>query len=84
MTSRPPVRGGRYVGLPYRWFDVVTIAYMAATGMLLLLLGYGRPGTALGVFFHAAYVVFGLEIVREGKPQSVSVELGEVPEDPNA
>ena len=62
MSWRP--RGGRYGGTRYRWVDVITMTYMAATGMLNVLLGSGKPGLALAVALHAGYVVFGLEIVR--------------------
>jgi serine protease Do len=49
----------------------------------------GKPVTSTGQFRNliassGAKKRVGLEIVRDGKPQSVSVELGEVPEDPNA
>jgi membrane-associated phospholipid phosphatase len=54
----------RYRHTRYRVVDVVTMGYMAATGALLLLLGYGREGWLLGVLLHFAYVAFGLEIVR--------------------
>jgi serine protease Do len=49
----------------------------------------GKPVTSTGQFRNliassGAKKRVALEIVRDGKPQSVSVELGEVPEDPNA
>jgi serine protease Do len=49
----------------------------------------GKPVTSTGQFRNliassGAKKRVGLEIVRDGKAQSVSVELGEVPEDPNA
>lgn len=54
----------RYRDTRYRLVDVVTMGYMAATGALLLLIGYGHPGWLLGVLLHFAYVGFGLEVVR--------------------
>lgn len=54
----------RYRHTRYRVVDALTIGYMAATGALLLLLGYGREGWLNGVLIHFAYVGFGLEIVR--------------------
>ena len=54
----------RYRDIRYRVVDVVTMGYMAATGALLLLLGYGTSGWLLGVLLHFAYVGFGLEVVR--------------------
>ena len=54
----------RYRDVRYRVLDVVTVGYMAATGALLLLLGYGREGWLLHVLLHFAYVGFGLEVVR--------------------
>jgi membrane-associated phospholipid phosphatase len=54
----------RYRQTRYRVLDALTMGYMAATGALLLLLGYGQHGWLLGVLLHFAYVVFGLEIVR--------------------
>ena len=54
----------RYRDVRYRVLDVVTMGYMAATGALLLLLGYGREGWLLHVLLHFAYVGFGLEVVR--------------------
>jgi len=54
----------RYAGTRYRLVDVLTMAYMAATGALLLLLGYGHHGWLGGVVIHFAYVAFGLEVVR--------------------
>lgn len=54
----------RYRHTRFRVVDVVTMGYMAATGALLLLLGYGREGWLLGVLLHFAYVGFGLEVVR--------------------
>ena len=54
----------RYRNTRYRVVDVLTMGYMAATGALLLLLGFGREGWLLGVLLHFAYVAFGLEVVR--------------------
>ncbi len=54
----------RYRHTRYRVLDAMTMGYMAATGALLLLLGYGREGWLVGVLLHFAYVAFGLEIVR--------------------
>lgn len=54
----------RYRDTRFRVVDVVTMGYMAATGALLLLLGYGREGWLFGVLLHFAYVAFGLEVVR--------------------
>lgn len=54
----------RYRHTRYRALDVLTMGYMAATGALLLLLGYGREGWLAGVLLHFAYVAFGLEVVR--------------------
>jgi membrane-associated phospholipid phosphatase len=54
----------RYRHTRYRVVDVVTMGYMAATGALLLLLGFGHQGWLLGVLLHFAYVGFGLEVVR--------------------
>ncbi len=63
-TVTLPAPSGRYGGTRYRWLDVVTMSYMAATGALHLLLGYGQPGWLLAVLIHFGYVVFGLEVVR--------------------
>lgn len=62
----------RYRHVRYRVVDAVTMGYMAATGALLLLLGFGQPGWLLGVLLHFAYVAYGLEIVRaqERRPDS--------------
>jgi membrane-associated phospholipid phosphatase len=54
----------RYQGTRYRFVDLVTMVYMAATGVLLLLLGHGVEGWLFGVLVHFAYVGFGLEVVR--------------------
>ena len=54
----------RYRHTRYRVVDAMTMGYMAATGALLLLLGYGREGWLPGVLLHFAYVAFGLEVVR--------------------
>ncbi|HEY8145522.1 MAG TPA: phosphatase PAP2 family protein [Kofleriaceae bacterium] len=54
----------RYRDIRYRVVDAMTMGYMAATGALLLLLGYGQDGWLLGVLIHFAYVAFGLEVVR--------------------
>ena len=54
----------RYRHTRYRVLDAVTMGYMAATGALLLLLGYGREGWLLGVLLHFAYVAYGLEMIR--------------------
>jgi membrane-associated phospholipid phosphatase len=62
VQARRP--GWRYGDTRYLWVDVVTMSYMAATGMLNVLLGFGRPGWGSAVAIHAAYVLFGLEIVR--------------------
>lgn len=63
MTSGSP-SAGRYGAVRYRWVDVVTMAYMAASGTLWLLLGHDRPGFPLAVLLHFGYVAFGLEVVR--------------------
>jgi membrane-associated phospholipid phosphatase len=54
----------RYRHIRYRLVDVATMGYMAATGALVLLLGYGREAWLLHVLAHFAYVAFGLEVVR--------------------
>ena len=64
MTQPPPTPRGRYGATRYRWFDVVTMSYMAATGALFLLLGHEEPSWVSGVLLHLAYVAFGLEVVR--------------------
>jgi membrane-associated phospholipid phosphatase len=65
----PGVKSGstgsrRYGAVRYRWVDVVTMAYMAASGTLWLLIGHQRPGWLVAVLIHFGYVAFGLEIVR--------------------
>ena len=64
MTGARPHAPGRYRDTRYRWVDVVTMSYMAATGMLNALLGSSQPGWITAVLLHLAYVIFGLEIVR--------------------
>jgi membrane-associated phospholipid phosphatase len=62
-----PRRGqgfGRYRDTRYRWVDIVTMSYMAATGMLNVLLGSGQPGWISAVLLHLTYVIVGLEVVR--------------------
>ncbi len=74
-TSPPP---GRYGATRYRWVDVVTMGYMAATGALLLLLGHEQPGWLMAVLLHFAYVAFGLEVVRASQRHPSSVILREL------
>lgn len=73
-----PAGPGRYGATRYRWVDVVTMAYMGATGGLYLLLGYGHPGWLLAVLLHAAYVAFGLEVVRASQRHTQSRLLREL------
>jgi membrane-associated phospholipid phosphatase len=63
MKVRSPA-SGRYGAVRYRWVDVVTMGYMAATGTLWLLLGHGERGWLLALLLHFGYVAFGLEVVR--------------------
>jgi len=64
MTSPPRTPRGRYGATRYRWLDVVSMAYMGATGALFLLLGHGTHGWLTSVALHLGYVAFGLEVVR--------------------
>ena len=74
-TSPPP---GRYGATRYRWVDVVTMSYMAATGALSLLLGHEQPGWLVAVLLHFAYVAFGLEVVRASQRHRSNVILREL------
>jgi hypothetical protein len=63
MTA-PGTRPGRYGATDFRWFDVVIAVYMAATGALFLLLGFGREGWLTPVLFHFGHVAIVLELIR--------------------
>jgi membrane-associated phospholipid phosphatase len=69
---------GRYGATRYRWVDVVTMSYMAATGAMWLLLGHDEPGWLTAVLFHFAYVAFGLEVVRASQRHPSSITLREL------
>lgn len=71
-AARGRARPGRYGGTTYRWSDVLTMSYMAATGVLHLLLGHDEPRSYVAALLHFAYVAFGLEVVRasQRRPQS--------------
>jgi membrane-associated phospholipid phosphatase len=69
---------GRYGATRYRWMDVVTMGYMAATGALHLLLGHGSSGWPSAVLLHFGYVLFGLEVVRASQLRPASAVLREL------
>ncbi len=77
MTPASP-SPGRYGATRYRWVNVVTMGYMAATGALWLLLGHDEPGWLTAVLFHFAYVAFGLEMVRASQRHPSSVIVREL------
>lgn len=77
MTPASPAPG-RYSATRYRWVDVVSMGYMAATGALWLLLGHEQEGWLTAVMFHFAYVAFGLEMVRASQRHPSSIILREL------